>query len=449
MIVALAGRPNVGKSRLFNRFIGRRRSLVWDRVGVTRDLLKEQVNIDGKSFEIWDLAGWGKFGLSFQNLDNALKKQIDLILFVIDGSTSLNAEDLDCLQSIRKADRPIFVVINKADKKSFKEHRDEIYKHFKKNIYEISAETGAGVSELIEAVTERAPESVPQEEEKNAAGNETKEILILGRPNVGKSSLINRLANQEISFVSDMAGTTRDLLSHTISHRGKKWNFVDSAGVRKKSNVYGRKADPIEIFSIEKALKSLKTCDACIFLVEAQPDGRLHTQDKKLLRLVRNGLVPTILVVNKWDLVRKKFSEKDYRSELRYELADLDFMPILFISALTNFHIPKVFQVLEELLERVKLIPTSKLNRWLHKVLETKPPRVAKRGITSDHMRTRTQYLHIQYSVHSNLKPMTFQFFCNAPHAVAEDDKRFLTKRLREDFHLSGLPLKTIFRRKN
>jgi len=450
MIVALVGRPNVGKSRLFNRMIGRRRSLVWNQPGVTRDLLKDKFVVDGKSIELWDLAGWGKFGLSFQNLDPALKKKIDLILLVVDGSEPLNSEDMECLRSVRKANRKLFVVINKSDKKSFEDNRSEILEHMGSQSFEIAAETGAGVSDLVTTIADLIPNAdIETEPAETLSDNRRSQVLILGRPNVGKSSLMNRLANEDVSFVSSLAGTTRDTLSHSIQHHGKEWKFLDSAGVRKKSKVYGRKADPLEIFSIEKALKSLKTCRACLFLVEAQPDGRLHTQDKKLLSLVRDSLVPTILIVNKWDLVRKKFTEKDYRASLRYDLADLDYMPILFISALTNFHIPKVIQLVEDLMERIKPIATSKLNKWLQIVLKTKPPRVAKKGVTSDHFRSQTQYLHIQYAVHSNLRPMTFQFFCNAPHAVAEDDRRFLTKRLRQDFHLSGLPIKTIFRKKN
>ncbi len=441
-VVAIAGRPNVGKSSLFNRLTGRRRSLVWNEEGVTRDLLKGQwvLNSGGK-VEIWDLAGWGKFGLSFQNLDKERISSIDLILMVVDGSEPLTSDDYECLSAIRRMNRPLALVINKADKKQFKVHAQEILKNFSGPLIEISAEQGRGISELDQATHDIL--KLEAESESQLAEKSLERVLILGRPNVGKSSLLNVLAGETISFVSDQAGTTRDLLEVPLHN----WLFVDSAGVRKKSKIYATN-HAVEIFSTQKALKSLRDADACLFVVEAQKDGGLGTQDKKLLKLVRQALVPTIVVVNKFDIVRRDIKEKDYREELRYELPELAQTPILFVSAKTGFHVTKVFQLLTELKARMTKIPTSKLNQWLKTTLEKRPPRVAKRGKTEGKLRTATQYIQMKYAVHVSVKPMTFQIFCNAPQAIAEEDKRFLTSRLREDFQLTGLPLRLIFRRK-
>lgn len=450
MIIALVGRPNVGKSSLFNRMIGRRQALVWDRAGVTRDLIRGEWSTERGKIEVWDLAGWGKFGLSFKNLSDELKADIDLILFIVDGSTTITSDDREALKQIRRSGKPFLTVLNKCDKASFKENRDEVLRLGIKDFVEISAEQKKGIGELEDAVlATKAAQNVSTKEKSEEEASKDRKVLILGRPNVGKSSLINALAEQDISFVADEAGTTRDLISHSVDYGDKKWIFVDSAGVRKKSKLYGRKGDEIEIFSAEKALKALDSVDICLFVVEASEDGRLKVQDRKLLRLVKQAMIPTLVVVNKWDLVRKTWDEKDYRNELRYDLVDLEFVPVLFASAKTGFHIAKIFQILKALDQSIVKISTSALNKWLQATMARKAPKVAKRGVTNDHFRTRTQYLQIQYVVQIQTKPMTFQFFCNAPHAVAEDDKRFFTRALREHFKLQGLPVRMLFRKKN
>jgi GTP-binding protein len=289
-----------------------------------------------------------------------------------------------------------------------------------------------------------------EEEGEKEEGDDTERVILLGRPNVGKSSLMNALTEKKVSFVSDQPGTTRDLLEGDLHRKGVHWTFVDSAGVRKKSKVYGKKADPVEIFSIEKALQEMKRSGFAIFVVEACLEGGLRSQDHKLLHLIRSSLIPTLIVVNKWDLVRKDWTEKNYKQSLKDDLGDLHFLPILFVSAKTGYHLDKIFQILEETHRRLqRKIPTPKLNRWLHQLMMTKPPRVAKRGTNSDYGRTQTRYVHIQYAVQVGERPPTIQFFCNAPHAIAEDDKRFLESKLRENFGLNGIPVKMIFRKKN
>jgi GTP-binding protein len=480
MIVALIGRPNVGKSSLFNRLVKQRRSLVWDQSGVTRDRIRGEWKLDsGPVIEVWDMAGWGKVGLSFQNLPKAEQKKIDLLLFVVDGSTALTPEDEEVLTAARRSGRPFFVVLNKADKKTFETESSQIFSKVKTTTIEMSAESKTGLQELENAVEdwgrsknliadEVLPEAEIEEDESTGfEGDEqdgeeseketkssldtqkTPRLLILGRPNVGKSSLMNAITKEAVSVVENEAGTTRDVVETALKIKNTPWILMDTAGVRKKSKIYGRKADPVEIFSVGKALKTIRSADIALLVVEANSDAQLTTQDKKLLHLVRESLTPSLLIINKWDLVRKEWLEKEYRQNIKDQLADLDFMPILFVSATSGYHVPKIFQLVQDLRKQNKKIATSRLNKWLQKTLLLKPPRVAKKGITSDHLRTRTTYLHIQYMTQTAVKPMTFQLFCNAPHAVAEDDKRFFTRKLREEFLLTGIPLKLVFRRKN
>jgi GTP-binding protein len=447
MVIALAGRPNVGKSSLFNRFVGRRRSLVWDRPGVTRDLIRGEWKFsdDHDSIEVWDLAGVGREGLSIQNLPQETVKKIDLILLVVDGSEPLTSEDLECAKAIRKFSKPIMVAVNKSDKKTFAEHSTEISRLFPNAIFPISAETKSGLGELEEKLirllkVERRVEPVKEES--------TTRVLIMGKPNVGKSSLMNALSGERISFVSERAGTTRDVIQHAVIHKGRSWSFTDTAGIRKKAKVYGRKADPVEIFSVSKSFQELKRSDLALFVIEATSDATLSSQDRKLLHLIRSSLVPTVILVNKWDLIRKDCDEETYRKKLKYQLGDLYFLPLLFVSAKTGFRLEKVFQMLVNLEKSIRVIPTPKLNKWLRSTVEARPPRVAKRGQKGPQGRTPTQYLHFLYMVQTSRRPMAFQLFCNAPHAVAEDDKRFLSNHLRNEFGLTGVPLKLLFRKK-
>lgn len=443
MIIALAGRPNVGKSSLFNRFVRRRQSLVWDRPGVTRDRVRGLWKTERGDVEIWDLAGHGGLGKSFAALDEAEQSQIDLILVVVDGSEALTREDFEVFKEVRKMKTPILVAVNKSDKKSHAEYSHEIWKHFSKNVYFISAETRAGWDDLQTALLSYSSKTETAPKERSTAPR--KRVLILGRPNVGKSSLMNALAQSAVSTVYDEPGTTRDPIEVEV---GTKWVLTDTAGVRKKAKVYGRNADPIEIFSVEKSLKEIQKADFAIFVVEANEKAELPIQDRKLLHLVRSSLVPTLVIVNKWDAFKKLIDEKSYRQNIRDQMGDLHFLPILFASAKTGFRVQRILEGLETLEKSVKRVSTSKLNQWLQEVLLKKPPRVARKGVTSDRKRTATQYLKFHYVTQISERPMSFCFFCNAPYAVAEDDKRFLSNHLRISFKLQGIPLKLIFKGK-
>jgi len=454
MAIALIGKPNVGKSSLFNRLTKSRRSLVWDQPGVTRDIVRGVWTSDsGQGYDLWDLAGYGMFGVSLLNMPQDLRDQIDFALLVVDGSAELTAEDRECVSDARRLNCPLVIVANKADKRTFEDHKDEILKFFKLPLVEVSAETKVGLNEIEEALEDLVRKHPDRAERCRAQSpsdsKKEHKILILGRPNVGKSSLMNVLSGQTISLVADQAGTTRDVVSHSIERKSIRWTFLDTAGIRKKPKIYGRDADPIEIFSAEKALQEIKKADQVILVMEPAPYADARSQDKKLLSLIRQELKPTLIIVNKWDLARREWTEKDYRIHLKDFLGDLSHLPVLFVSAKTGFHVPKIFQILEEMAAQFKPIPTSRLNSWLKKTLLLKPPRVARRGQNLKTGRTPTQYLSIQYMVQTKVRPMTFLFFCNAPQAVADDDRRFLENQLRKTFSLVGFPVQLNFRKKN
>lgn len=448
MAIALAGRPNVGKSSLFNKLIGKRRALVWDRPGVTRDVLHAKWKTSrGDELDLWDMAGWDRFGISLKNVDPNMIKEIELIIVVVDGSEPLTSEDREGFKTLRKLQKPMIVALNKCDKRTFETYSHEIFEEFQGKVFNISAEKNIGLTDLEDHCIELIQPKTPEIEE--PLPENAKRVLVLGRPNVGKSSLMNQLAGRTVALVSNIAGTTRDTVEFRVKRFGLTFAFKDSAGVRKKGNIYGRKADPVEIFSTQMALNEIDRSDFVIFVIEANQGTILNAQDKKLLHLIRASLIPTVVLVNKWDLFKKEKTEKEYRDELKYLLGDLNFLPILFVSAKTGFHIDKIYQLLRDMGRHLKRYSTSKVNEWLQDTLKLKAPRVAKKGVEKLHGgKTQTQYLNMTYALQTGTRPMTFQIFCNAPHAVADEDKKFLERRLRDHFQLQGIPVKLVFRKK-
>jgi GTP-binding protein len=444
MSIAIIGRSNVGKSSLFNRLIGARKSLVWDELNVTRDRILGSWKFGGREVELWDLAGWGS-GEAFSGIPKEWLPQIELFLFVVDGSTELEGVDFDCVKQLRRWNKPFFVIVNKSDKKSFEMHSHEAFKLSENPIF-VSVETKRGIGELEEKAAEFLRSSSEHKNQPNKGKSDFR-ILILGRPNSGKSSLLNRIVGTQVSFVSEIAGTTRDLVEAQKTIFNKRWTFIDSAGVRKKAKIF-KEENPIEIFSAMKALQELKRSDACVLLTEPHAKGLIHTQDKKLLRLIRESQIPSIFVVNKWDTMRSTWKERAYKEELRHDLAEMSHLPIVLCSAKTGFHLSKIFETLWDLLKRQRKISTSKLNQFLQEIQKNRDPRIARKGLKLGKSRTPTQFLKYFYLVQTGENPMRFQIFCNAPHLVPKDERRFLENRLRSHFLLEGLPLEISFRRK-
>lgn len=444
MAIAIIGRSNVGKSSLFNRLVGARRSLVWDELNVTRDRIIGSWKLNEKEVELWDLAGWGS-GEAFSEIPKEWIPQIELFLFMVDGSSPLTSIDFECLKQLRRWAKPFLVIANKSDKRSFESQSSEVFKLSQTPIF-VSVETKRGIQDISEATLEILDK--PEVTAKAAVKQKSDfRILILGRPNSGKSSLLNRIMGTKISYVSDVAGTTRDLVEAQKTLFNKKWTFIDSAGVRKKSKIY-KDENPIEIFSSIKALQELKKSDACILLTEPHPKALVHTQDKKLLRMIRESQIPSLFVVNKWDTMKSQWKERAYKDDLRYDLAEMAHLPIVLASAKTGFHVAKIFENIWDLIKRQRKISTSKLNQFLQEIQKNRDPRIARKGTKIGKRRTQTQFLKYFYLVQIAERPMKFQIFCNAPHLVPKDEKRFLENQLRKHFLLEGLPLEMSFRRK-
>ncbi|TVQ78427.1 MAG: ribosome biogenesis GTPase Der [Bradymonadales bacterium] len=452
MIVALLGRPNVGKSSLFNRLIGRRRALVWDQEGVTRDRLVETLNLsDTESMELWDLAGY-QTEADFKKFPQAWTKKINLYLWIVDGSEAFSARDELIRDFLRKQEKPVLVWLNKSDKREFNE---EISQHLAKisgfEWLEGAAETGRGLGELKDNLIQRIRREGKTPKKTKASADTTdsaNRVFILGRPNVGKSSLINRLSGQRVSEVADQPGTTRDSVEQRIRFEGQNWVFVDTAGIRKKPKIY-KTEDPLEIFSSQLVLKQMNRADLVLLLVEAHTAARLSTQDRKLFQLLQKASRPTLIVVNKWDLIRDTRNAKAYRRELLDSMGLSDHYRVVFVSARTGFGIKNLERVCRALVESRRRITTPELNRWLKNIQAKRSPRMIRKGMKKTGGKTQNRYLRFNYMLQTSERPMRFQIFTNAPSAVPKDEKKYLENRLREDFDLGPLPIQLLFRAKN
>jgi len=440
MALVLIGKPNVGKSSIFNRLVGRRRSLVIDQPGVTLDRLVDTWEHNDKMLEIWDLAGIH----NNDPLRNDWYSQVDGVLFVLDASEPLSSDDKEAFEMARSWGRPVLVLLNKSDKKSFEDHRWEAMELAAERHFELSAEKKEGFLELTEFCFERF---FKESENKNTL-QKAPRVLIFGRPNVGKSSLLNRLAGTHVSITSDKPGTTRDLVEFSFRQGGSNLTLVDTAGIRKKARIYNRN-DYIEIFSTKKAMVELKRSDACVVLVEASEGAVIPTQDRKLLRLLHHAQKPALILVNKWDQVRAQRRREDtFIRSIQRELKEDGHLPILLISAKTGYGVKKIGPALIDLIGRQRKISTAKLNKWLAAIMEKRSPRIAKAGSNERKKKTQTQYLNFLYMTQIQTRPMKFQIFCNAPNQVPDDEKRYLENRLREAFKLEGLPIRLVFRKK-
>jgi GTP-binding protein len=437
MALILLGKPNVGKSSLFNRLIQKRRALVVDRPGVTLDRIVDFWRKEDAEIEIWDLAGIQK---GLRVLQQDWKAKIQGILFVVDASQSLTHEDREALNWARTLNKPILLILNKADKRSFEDHQWEALSLPAEQHFKISAEAKEGFLELEEYCFQRFSSK------ENPVTN--LRVLIFGRPNVGKSSLLNRLSGTHMSIVSAVPGTTRDMVEAEISFKNQRIQLVDTAGIRRKSRIYDRE-DVVEIFSSKKAMNELKRADVCLFMVEASPDGMLMTQDRKLLRLLTKAHRPSLVLVNKWDQVKNsRRRASTFVREIQAELKEQHHLPILLISAKTGHGMKNLLEEILILKSRQRKLSTSQLNSWLERLKSTRTPRIAKAGSKEGKKKTQTQYLNYLYITQTHEDPMRFVIFTNAPSQVPGDEKKFLENRLREDFGLAGLPVQVFFRKK-
>ncbi|HQJ58398.1 MAG TPA: ribosome biogenesis GTPase Der [Bacteroidales bacterium] len=430
-IVAIVGRPNVGKSTLFNRLVGERVSIEDPTSGVTRDRIYGKSFWNGKEFSIIDTGGIViKSDDIFQQ---EIKKQVDLaldeadlILFMVDIQDGITPLDLDIADMLRSHNKPVFLVANKTDNNIVYNDHTEFYQLGVDTIFPISAKNGFGTGELLDAIVDKLP--IYDKEDL-----EYPRIAIVGKPNVGKSTILNTLIGEERSIVTPIAGTTRDSIYHLFNKFNFNFYLVDTAGIRKKNRIN----DNIEFYSITRSIRTIENSDVCLLVIDAT-DG-IGAQDLNILNLINSNKKSVVLVVNKWDLIEKdNKTDKMFRESLMSKLAPQDHIPIIFTSAIKKQRLIQVLEVIQKVYDdRKKRIPTSTLNKIMLSEFEKNPPPLNK-----------GKKVKIKYCTQLPTPYPSFVFFCNLPQYVKEPYKRFTENKIREHFGFAGSPVIIYFREK-
>lgn len=433
-VVAIVGRPNVGKSTLFNKLIGDRLSIVKNEPGVTRDRLYRETEWSGKEFLLVDTGGLEPRTNDFMMSKIKQQAQVaideaDVIIFLVDGKAGITGLDEDVANVLRKQDKKVVVAVNKID--NYMRDQENILEFYALGFEEvigISGEHKTNLGDLLDAVVEKFDDEKEIEEE------ESLKIAILGRPNAGKSSLVNKLLNEERSIVSDMAGTTRDAIDSSLKYDGDKFTLIDTAGIRRKSKV----EDSIEYYSVLRAVKSIKRADVCVLMLDATE--LLTDQDKRVAGLIYEERKPIIIAVNKWDLIEKNNnSVKEFTELVKADLSFLDYAPIVTISALTG---KRTINILEQARfineEYHKKITTGLLNQILAEIIAQNPVPTRK-----------GRAVKINYATQVSQAPPKFVFFSNNPDLIHFSYQRYIENKLREYFGFEGCPIDIVFNRKN
>ena len=435
-IVAIVGRPNVGTSTLFNIFANSRISIVEDTPGVTRDRLYADTEWLDNEFMMVDTGGieimnTDKIAVSIRQQAQIAIAEADVILFVCDARAGITHEDAEVAKMLRQSKKPIVLAINKADSPK---QEMEIFEFYNLGIGEpipVSAANHLGLGDLLDAVVEKFPETSAYGED----GNEDEiKVALIGRPNVGKSSIFNTLVGEERSIVSDVAGTTRDAIDTPVIREGQKFLFIDTAGMRRKARI----DEPIEKYSIIRSLRAVDRSDVVLMVIDAI-DG-VTEQDKKIAGYAHEAGKGIVLVVNKWDLYDKdNTSTLRYTENLRRELVFMQYAPVVFVSAMTKQRIHRLPEVIHYVAEQNAMrISTSVLNQVVEDAIEINPTPTEK-----------GQRLKILYATQVKIKPPTFVIFVNEPEIMHFSYQRYLENKLREAFGFEGTPLQMIIRGKN
>ena len=433
-IVAIVGRPNVGKSTLFNRLTSSRDAIVESTSGVTRDRHYGKVEWTGKEFSIIDTGGYVQG--SDDIFEGEIRRQVklaieecDVVLFLVDAMGGITDLDEAVADLLRRTDRPVILATNKVDSSEHHAYVPEWYSLGLGDLYPVSAANGSGTGDLLDAVIAAFdPESWKPEDE-----SELPRFAIVGRPNVGKSSLINSLTGKERNIVTPISGTTRDALDTHYNAFGFDFTLVDTAGIRKKAKVH----EDIEFYSVVRSVRAIENSDVCLLLIDAT-EG-MERQDQHIFGVVEKNKKGVVILVNKWDLVEKDtHTTKAYEEKIREKLAPFNDVPIIFTSALTKQRVHKALETAVSVYnKRLQKIPTSRLNEFLQVIMEQNPP-PAYRG----------QYIRMKYMTQLPVHAPTFAIFCNHPDKVREDYRRYIENKLREAYSFQGVPLRVFFRKK-
>ncbi len=431
-IVAIIGRPNVGKSTFFNRLIESREAIVDQISGVTRDRNYGISHWNGIDFSVIDTGGY------VENSDDVFEEQInkqvllaieesDLILFMVDVKTGIHDLDISVADLLRRSGKKVLLVVNKVDNATRLMEANEFYRLGLGDYFTVSSINGSGTGDLLDEIVKELGEEVTE------TISELPRIAIVGRPNVGKSSLVNSLLGEERNIVTPVAGTTRD----SIFTRYNKYNhdlfLVDTAGLRRKSKV----SEDIEFYSVMRAVRTIENSDICLLMIDAERG--IEAQDLNIMSLILKNNKGLIILVNKWDLIEKDSNTaKLFEKRIREKTAPFTDYHILFISAINRQRIHKVLEVIDSVNDnRKKKIPTAELNTFMLKIINSNPP-----------PSTKGKHIKIKYVTQLPSATPAFAFFCNLPQYIKEPYKRFIENRLRENYDFTGIPIRVYFRKK-
>lgn len=431
-IVAVVGRPNVGKSTFFNRLIKRREAIVDAVSGVTRDRHYGKTDWNGVSFSVIDTGGYLAGG--DDSFEKEINKQVtlaideaDAIIFMVNVEEGLTGMDEAVAELLRKCHKPILVAVNKVDSNNRRNDMHEFYALGFEHLYALSSVNGSGTGELLDDLVTLLPEKEKQEE------NPLPRFAVVGRPNAGKSSFINALIGEDRYIVTDIAGTTRDAIDTKYNRFGFEFNLVDTAGIRRKSKV----KEDLEFYSVMRSIRAIEHSDVCILMLDATRG--FESQDANIFWLAQRNRKGIVILVNKWDLVEKENNTaKEYEAVIRKEIEPFTDVPILFVSALNKQRIYKAIETAVAVYNnRTKRIPTRKLNEVMLPIIENYPPPAIK-----------GKYIKIKFCTQLPTPMPQFAFFANLPQYVKDPYRRFIENKLRENFDFNGVPIDVYFRQK-
>ena len=433
-IVAIIGRPNVGKSTLFNRIAQKRKSIIHSQAGITRDRVYETVNWVGRQFRLIDTGGY--IPESQDTIETAIRAQVelaiveaDLIMFMVDVNDQIMPMDKQIAEMLRMADKPIILVANKCDDEVRENIRFEFFKLGFGDVFPISAQNGRRIGDLLDLVLEKLPMEAPEEQDVS----DHLRLAIIGMPNAGKSSIVNAILGVDQLIVTNIPGTTRDSIDSEINYFEKSVTLIDTAGLRKKKNI----KDNIEFYSNVRTERAIDRCNVAILVIDAVKG--FDRQDASITRSILDRKKGVIIAINKWDLIQKESNTlKHYQDDITFRFKELAFYPMIFISALTKQRISQILEIATVVYESMKKrISTNQLNKYFQEVIDrTPPPAVG------------GKHIQIKYVTQVKIDPPVFLFFCNDPKSVKEEYRRFLENKLRQKFGFIGVPVTLLFRQK-
>ncbi|MBI1221665.1 MAG: ribosome biogenesis GTPase Der [Bacteroidetes bacterium] len=450
-IAAIVGRPNVGKSTLFNRLVGARKAIVDDLSGVTRDRHYGKAEWKNREFVVIDTGGYVPH--SSDVFESAIRDQVviaieesDILIFMVDVTTGITDLDMAFADLLRKSRKPVMLVVNKVDNNDKLIDAAEFYSLGFDPLFNLSSMTGSGTGEMLDYMydhleLEKEEELIPtgdlEEVDEDRIFPDTPglpKVAIVGRPNVGKSSLVNAFLGYDRNIVTPIAGTTRDTIHTHYNAFGKEMLLVDTAGIRKKGKVH----ENIEFYSVLRAIRAIEECDVCVIMVDATLG--VQAQDLNLFHLAMKNSKGILLLVNKWDLIENKETNtvKQFEESIRSKTAPFVDYPIHFISVQNKQRIFKAIESIESVYENMKrTVSTSKLNEFILPIIEQTPP-PSQKG----------KYIRIKYATQLKANSVVFAFFCNLPQYVKDSYKRFLENKIRNEYNFQGVPIKLFFRKK-